>query len=408
MEFIKEYPIEKLKVWEKNPRKNDKAADKLTNMIEEYGFINPIIIDQHGTIRAGHTRLKAAQKLNKDTVPVLIYDFQNEAQAIGYAIADNKLSEIAEWDFEQLDELMNELEEMDFDTSLTGFEESEMESFRERPEVEEDEVPEVPEEPITKRSDIWLLGKHRVMCGDSTDEADVLLLMDGKKADMVFTDPPYGMHLDADWSAAKSRLDFAKEKNVLGGKKHNNVIGDHADFSPDLIYAALSIPAKERFIWGADYFAEYLPDKNNGSWIVWDKRIDESADKMYGSCFELCWSEQRHKREIARVKWAGIFGTEQEFDHKRHHPTQKPSALVEWFFERWGGNIVVDIYLGSGSTLIASEQTNCTCYGMEIDEHYCDVIVQRYINFKGADDDVFLIRNDEKIKYSNLRGDEVR
>ncbi|MCK9327298.1 MAG: site-specific DNA-methyltransferase [Bacteroidales bacterium] len=126
MEFIKEYPIEKLKVWEKNPRKNDTAADKLTGMIEEYGFVNPIIIDQHGTIRAGHTRLKAAQKLSKDTVPVLIYDFQNEAQAIGYAIADNKLSEIAEWDFEQLDELMNELEEMDFDTSLTGFEGDEL------------------------------------------------------------------------------------------------------------------------------------------------------------------------------------------------------------------------------------------------------------------------------------------
>ena len=131
MEFIKEYPIEKLKVWEKNPRKNDTAADKLTGMIEEYGFVNPIIIDQHGTIRAGHTRLKAAQKLNKDTVPVLIYDFQNEAQAIGYAIADNKLSEIAEWDFERLDELMNELEEMDFDTSLTGFEEMQEQDFSE-------------------------------------------------------------------------------------------------------------------------------------------------------------------------------------------------------------------------------------------------------------------------------------
>ena len=121
MEFIKEYPIEKLQVWENNPRKNDTAADKLTGMIEEYGFVNPIIIDQHGTIRAGHTRLKAAQKLNKDTVPVLIYDFQNEAQAIGYAIADNKASEWAEWDFEKLESIIKELETTDFDMEMTGF-----------------------------------------------------------------------------------------------------------------------------------------------------------------------------------------------------------------------------------------------------------------------------------------------
>ena len=121
MEFIEEYPIEKLKVWEMNPRKNDEAFGKLSEMIQEYGFINPIIIDQNGVIRAGHTRLKAAQKLKRAHVPVLIYDFENEAQAIGYAIADNKVGEIADWDFEKLDVLMKELEESDFDTLMTGF-----------------------------------------------------------------------------------------------------------------------------------------------------------------------------------------------------------------------------------------------------------------------------------------------
>jgi site-specific DNA-methyltransferase (adenine-specific) len=155
MEFIKEYPIDKLKVWEKNPRKNDKAADKLTNMIEEYGFINPIIIDQHGTIRAGHTRLKAAQKLNKDTVPVLIYDFQNEAQAIGYAIADNKLSEIAEWDFDELKSLMEDLAKEAFDLEMTGFAEGEIQNILEHEEVdidnffEETQTSSEPEKPKT-------------------------------------------------------------------------------------------------------------------------------------------------------------------------------------------------------------------------------------------------------------------
>jgi len=121
MEFVKEYPIEKLKVWENNPRKNDKSAYKLINVIKEYGFINPIVIDQNGVIRAGHTRLKAANRLGQKTVPVIIYDFKTEAQAIGYSIADNKSSEWADWDFDELKDVLQELSEMNFDLEKTGF-----------------------------------------------------------------------------------------------------------------------------------------------------------------------------------------------------------------------------------------------------------------------------------------------
>ena len=121
MEFVKEYPIEKLKVWENNPRKNDKSAYKLINVIKEYGFINPIVIDQNGVIRAGHTRLKAANRLGQKTVPVIIYDFKTEAQAIGYSIADNKSSEWADWDFDELKDVLQELGEMNFDLEKTGF-----------------------------------------------------------------------------------------------------------------------------------------------------------------------------------------------------------------------------------------------------------------------------------------------
>jgi hypothetical protein len=196
------------------------------------------------------------------------------------------------------------------------------------------------------------------------------------------------MNLDTDWSNAKSSLKFASEKNALGGKKHKKVIGDNEDFKPELITTIFDNfgYCKEIFTWGADYYAELLSDKNNGSWVVWDKRLDESADKMYGSTFELCWSKQKHKRMIARIKWAGIFGTEQEFDHKRHHPTQKPINLVVWFFDYYSLQDkikVADLYLGSGSTLIACEKTNRKCYGMELDEHYCDVIVQRWQDFTG-------------------------
>ena len=129
MEFIKDYPVEKLQVWEMNPRKNDEASEKLSGMIQEYGFINPIIIDQNGVIRAGHTRLKAAKKLDKKTVPVLIHNFENEAQAIGFAIADNKSSEWAEWDFEQLEELMKELEGQKFSLENTGFDETQLDGI---------------------------------------------------------------------------------------------------------------------------------------------------------------------------------------------------------------------------------------------------------------------------------------
>ena len=199
------------------------------------------------------------------------------------------------------------------------------------------------------------------------------------------------MNLNTDYSDMKNHLDFAKEKHFTGGKKYEQ--GKVDEFHPKMIDAVLAIDADEVFMWGADYFAELLPNKNDGSWIVWDKRAngnddikeDYSSDKMYGSCFELCWSKKRHKRDIARVKWAGVFGTEQEFDHKRYHPTQKPQKLVAWFLNRYSkeGDTVVDIFGGSGSTLIACEQLKRKCYMCELDEHYCDVIIQRWENLTG-------------------------
>ena len=209
----------------------------------------------------------------------------------------------------------------------------------------DDEAPEVDEksEPVSKRGEMYELGNSILMCGDSTSAEDVARLMGGEKADMVFTDPPYGMGLDTDYSSMKNKLEFAEGKNIKNGKKYAQGIVDA--FKPELITTVFENfgYCKEIFLWGADYFAEMLEDKNNGSWVVWDKRAsaendlekDESADKMYGSCFELCWSKNKHKRDIARVKWAGVFGTEQEFDHKRYHPTQKPIKLIEWFLTRY-------------------------------------------------------------------------
>jgi DNA modification methylase len=229
------------------------------------------------------------------------------------------------------------------------------------------------------------------MCGDSTSIDDIDKLLNKNKIDMIYTDPPYGMNLDTDFSGMKNNLDFAKEKSFTGGKKYDAGIVD--DFNPEMINIILSLNVKETFLWGADYFAELLLNKNDGSWIVWDKRAngnddieeDYSSDKMYGSCFELCWSKNKHKRDIARVKWAGVFGTEQEFDHKRYHPTQKPIKLSSWFLNRYSkeGTNILDLFGGSGSTLIACEQLNRNCYMMELDPKYIDIIINRWENFTG-------------------------
>lgn len=256
----------------------------------------------------------------------------------------------------------------------------------------DDEAPEVDEksEPVSKRGEMYELGNSILMCGDSTSAEDVARLMGGEKADVIFCDPPYGMGLDTDYSSMKN-LEFAEGKNIKNSKKYAQGIVD--DFKPELITTIFENfgYCKEIFLWGADYFAEMLEDKNNGTWVVWDKRAsaendlekDESADKIYGSCFELCWSKNKHKRDIARVKWAGVFGTEKEFDHKRYHPTQKPIKLIEWFMTRYarGGQLVVDLYGGSGSTLIGCEKNGLRCRTMELDPHYCDVIRKRYTLF---------------------------
>ena len=398
--------LDEIAPYKKNAKKHDKTQiNNVAESIRQYGFVQPIVVDKDGVIVIGHCRYEAAKTLGMKDVPCVCVDDLTEEQVKALRIVDNKSNE-SDWDFDLLADELPELDlsAFDFDFGIDDDEETE---------IVEDEAPEVDEdaEPIAKLGDIWQLGRHRLMCGDSTNKADVELLMAGNKADMVFTDPPYGMNLDTDYSGMKNNLDFAKSKNFTGGKKYEQ--GKVDDFNPSMIDAVLSIDAKEMFLWGADYFAELLPCKNDGSWIVWDKRAngnddieeDYSSDKMYGSCFELCWSRNRHKRDIARVKWAGVFGTEQEFDHKRYHPTQKPIKLAEWFLKRYSkdGHIVIDLFGGSGSTLIACEQLDRICYMMELDPKYCDVILQRYINLNGTSEDVYRINADgTKTKYADL------
>ena len=385
---IEYLPIDGLIPYARNSRTHsDEQVAQIAGSIREFGFTNPILIDEQSGIIAGHGRVLAAAKLSMADVPTITLSGLSEAQKRAYIIADNKLALNAGWDEAMLAVEFAELEAMDYDLTLTGFSLDEIADLT--PEeippglTDEDAVPEVPVTPVSVLGDVWLLGKHRVMCGDSTSIDAVETLMDGQKADMVFTDPPYGMFLNADYSDMDSKF-----KGSSGGNKYTQVIGDNADFSPELINAVFAnfSYCKEIFMWGADYYAEHLIDKNVGSWVVWDKRGDESADKMYGSTFELCWSKARHKRMMARIKWAGIFGMEKEHDKKRCHPTQKPVELVMWFFDYFSMQdkiIVTDLFGGSGSTLIASEKAKKQCRMMELDPKYVDVIVKRWQEFTG-------------------------
>lgn len=379
--------LDKLKPYDKNARKHQEAdLSTIKASITEFGMSDPIgVWGEDNVIVEGHGRYLACKELGIDNVPVIHLDHLTDEQRRAYALAHNKTAEMSEWDIDLLGEELDGI--FDIDMSDFGFDLSEDE---EEIEIIEDEILEEVE-PIAKQGDIWQLGRHRLMCGDSTSITDVEKLIDGNALDMIYTDPPYGMNLDTDFSGMKNNLDFAKEKNFAGGKKYDQGIVD--DFNPDMINTIITLDVKETFLWGADYFAELLPNKNDGSWVVWDKRAngndnieeDYSSDKMYGSCFELCWSRNKHKRDIARVKWAGVFGTEQEFDHKRHHPTQKPVKLSEWFLKRYSkeDDNVLDLFGGSGSTLIACEQLNRNCYMMELDPHYVDVIIARWEQFTG-------------------------
>lgn len=386
------WPIDRLKNWDRNPRSiKGERFTELKERLKRQGQIKPLLVTKNGTVIGGNMRLRAMTELGWDKVWVSVTEAETDKDIFDLALTDNE--EFGYYEEEQLAELalsigLSPLELKTYEVSLGETTTLDLVVDKFGPEeVEEDEVPEVDEtsEPESRVGEVYQLGRHRLMCGDSTDADAVSELMDGKKADMVFTDPPYGMFLDTAMSARQTK----KDNWISKPKNYDRVIGDHDDFTPELITTIFDNfgYCKEIFIFGADYFAELIPDRNNGSWVVWDKRAGVETMKWSTSEFELCWSKSRHQRKTARVTWSGILGTEQEHDHSggRQHPTQKPVKLAGWFFEQWGkgGDRVVDLYGGAGFALLACEQTDRTCYMMELDPKYVDVIRKRYAKHIG-------------------------
>ena len=378
--------INELKPHPSNPNTHtDEQLKKIAKGIDELGWGRPIIISKDNFILIGHGAYKAAVDiLGQDEVPFRRVNHLHDSEdAIALMLADNRLAEESKRDPELLENVINELDSLDYDLTLTGYELDELD-FGNDAEVEEDEYDIDQElEPTVQKGEVWQLGNHLLMCGDSTDKNNIKLLLNDSKPYMIFTDPPYGMLLDTD---------FSSMKGISEGNKYKKVIGDNEDFTPELIRTVFENfkNVEEIFLWGADYYAELIPDRNRGSWIVWDKMqngegVNDSYDKMFGSNFELCWSKKRHKRALARVLWKGIFGLSEEDIKKRVHPTQKPIKLVHWFLEKFSkeNNNILDLYGGSGSTLIACEQLKRNCFMMELDPYYCDVIINRWEEFTG-------------------------
>ena len=369
---IENIKVEKIFPYKNNPRKNKKAIYKVAESIKEYGFRQPIVVDENMVILAGHTRLEAAKKLRMKAVPVHVAADLTSSQKKAYRIMDNRSAQESEWDMDLLTLELKDLNGSSFDLSLTGFDQDELAgllSLVNEGLTDEDAVPGLPEEPTTKLGDLWILGEHRLLCGDSTSIDAVDKLMDGNKADMVFTDPPYG-------------IGYQDLK-----KKHKKIINDESLMNiKDLLSVLLTFDCPMYICCNWRCFSAYenVMDEHNKypkSCIVWDKKVRiQNLDKFY----------KRHEF----ILYYGDFGNQKTLDGdvwqcnrevRKEHPTAKPVELCSRAIEYSSSyrNIVLDLFLGSGSTLIAAEKTNRKCYGMEVDPKYCDVTVERWEDFTG-------------------------
>ena len=376
---VERWKIEKLVPYARNARTHsDEQVGQIAASIKEWGWTTPILVDEDGSIIAGHGRTLAAQRLQMTEVPVMVAKGWSDAKKRAYVLADNKLAMNAGWDNEMLALELGEIGDLGFDLDLTGFTADEIAALT--PEqiepglTDEDEVPELPEQPVTVLGDVWVLGKHRLMCGDSTSIDAIQKLTEGQTPDFVFTDPPYGVAVVKDGMVGAD-FGVAKKGN------YKPIIGDETtDTAIEAYNACVAIGAKKIVLWGGNYFSDKLPPSS--CWLVWDKRGDSGIVNTFADC-ELAWTNMTSPARVHKQLWNGMI-REGERD-KRVHPTQKPVALCEWGISNYTDKnaSVLDLFLGSGSTLMACEKTNRKCFGMEMSPDYCDVIIKRWQDFTG-------------------------
>jgi len=332
--------------------------------IEEFGFNDPIAIWKNNEIIEGHGRLIAAKEMGMEEVPILRLDELSDEQRKAYMLVHNKLTMNTGFDIDiltfELDDIMDiDMEQFGFDVSLED---------EKSAEVVEDEIPEEVETRC-KLGDIWQLGNHRLICGNSTDVAVIDRLMDGVKADMVFTDSPYGVNIVND--KGKVGAD-----NLAKCGNYSPIIGDDTTETAQQAYNIYSQLCDKMILWGGNYFLDFLPASDG--WIIWDKETTGNfADG------EMAWCSFHTPVRIYHQLWNGMI---REGEHeKRVHPTQKPIKMLSEILQDFTkeGDIILDVFGGSGSTLIACEQTGRTCYMAELSPEYVDVIIARYEKLTG-------------------------
>lgn len=386
---IQKIAIEKVIPYAQNPRKNEAGIDKVAASIKEFGWQQPIVVDTEMVIIAGHTRLLAAKQLGLIEVPVLVATNLSPAQVKAFRLADNRIHEEAEWDKDLLAIELGELSGLDFDLRLTGFDPDEIKGIMALAEsVEEgltevDDCPEVSEQSVSVLGDIWLLGRHRVMCGDSTSIGNVEKLMSGELADMVFTDPPYNVNYEG-YTEEKLKIvqdDMSDEQfnqflleifssYLIATKKGASMYVCHGSLYQREFQNALEkngfairnqiIWAKNHFAWGhGRYKFQHEP-------IFYCHQQDQSD----------CWYGDKSQSTLWQVNKPNA---------SRLHPTMKPVGLIELALKNSSkaGDIVLDLFGGSGSTLIACEINARAARLMELDPKYCDVIIKRWQAFTG-------------------------
>jgi DNA modification methylase len=413
MEF-KKIQISDLKHAEYNPRKDlkpgDKELEKIKKSINEFGYCDPIILNSDMTIIGGHQRAKVLKELGNTEVDCVIIDIdKTKEKALNIAL--NKIS--GDWEFESLAKLLDELKTEDYDIELSGFDMKEAEKlwdeFMPKDDKDEDKVPDVPKKPVIQSGDIILLGKHRLICGDATKTEDLEKLMNGKKARLTVVDPPYGIS--------------------YVGKTDEALTIQNDNLSDEEFYNFLLEAFKRIYEISADGASIYIFHAD-AKGLIFRKAFVDSGFKHSQCCiwvkntFVMGRQPYQWQHEPALFGWKPTGAHYWNGDRKQStiwnfdkprvndcHPTMKPIPLIEYIIKNSSkyGDIVVDTFLGSGTTLLAADQADRVCYGSELDEKYCQVIIERWINYKDGINggDVVIERDGQQYKYSDLKVEQV-
>jgi DNA modification methylase len=398
------WPIDRLLCYVRNPRKNDAAVERMCSSIREFGFKIPVLARSDGEVVDGHLRLKAARKLGITEVPVILCDEWTEAQVKAFRLMVNRSVTWAAWDEELLALELQELNAADFDLSLTGFDQREIDGLLAIPEEEEaNAAPPLPANPVSRLGDLWLCGKHRVLCGSATSAEDVARLLEDRKPKLLVTDPPYGIELDTEWrdraglnSCGPAEASYMKHRT--SGHTETTISGDtRADWSE----AFELVPSLQTaYVWHASVFTREVLngllriDFLYPQQIIWNKGRTVLTRTHYWYQHEPCWYVRKKN-----APWFGKAGENSTVwdspspkfimggsdEEKYDHPTQKPVDLMRRpilnHLKR--GELVYEPFLGSGTTLAAAELTERVCCGMELDPKYIDVVIQRFQTLSG-------------------------